>query len=66
MTRHYYRKEDPVFNQKCEENPDFAPRARVLYTEREAEQDAYFWFQMGRNVELREAVKLVHGIEVPA
>lgn len=54
-----YQKEDPEFAKVCEEFPEFAPRMRVFLTSREAEQDAYFWFQQGIRSELSKAIKAV-------
>ncbi len=48
--RRHYTKEDSNFRRLVNTNTNinFRPRFHLFYTEREAEQDAYFWFQQGQ------------------
>jgi hypothetical protein len=60
MTRRYYSRESPEFAAALEEAPTmFHPRFHLFYTEREAEQDAYYWFRRGVKAELVESLSIV-------
>lgn len=54
--RRYYIKEFPEFAAAVAENPEFRPRFHLFYTQREAEQDAYFWFLRGQRLALQESL----------
>lgn len=51
-----YEKEDPDFARILEapESENFRPRTRFFYSEREAEQEAYWWFLQGQNLVLKQ------------
>lgn len=52
MSRKHYLKDDPKFAKAANANPGFRPRFHLFYTQREAEQDAYFWFLQGQRAQM--------------
>lgn len=63
MSKHYAKKDEDFARLLREPlSVGFRPRFHLIYTEREAEQDAYFWFLQGQ-LFMREESLRVMGIE---
>lgn len=60
MSRRYYSKESPEFAAALATSERaFRPRFHFIYTEREAEQDAYYWFMKGIESARLDALKIL-------